>query len=71
MLLLSSEEFCISFSLPATVYPETVTVTYGTALEWEQTLPSSVTEAMYFYSTYKSGALPGASVSIYVTTSVL
>lgn len=67
MLLLNKEEFYISFSPHAMVYPETVTVTYGTALEWEQTLPSSVTEAMYFYSTYKSGALPGASQSIFMS----
>lgn len=50
-----------AFSRCAVVSPETVTVTYGTALPWEQTLPSSVTETEYLYSNYKSGALEGVS----------
>lgn len=50
-----------AFSHRAVVSPETVTGTYGTALPREQTLPTSVTETGYLCSTYKSGALQGAS----------
>lgn len=72
MLLLSAgeEEGCIAFSHLAIVYPETVTVTYGNTLQREETLPSFVVETVYLYSTYKSGALRGASQSIFMSATL-